>query len=44
MGKSNSLRKNWMVDFITINSLVIRRLKMSEFVIFSFWRSSCDRL
>ena len=33
-----------MVDFITINSLVIGRLKMSDLVIISFWRSSCDML
>lgn len=44
LGKINYLRKNLMVNTVVLNSLVICRLKMGDLVIFSFWRSSCDRL
>ena len=44
MGKINNLRKNLMVNPVVLNSLVICRLKMGDLVIFSFWRSGCDRL
>ena len=44
LGKINYLRKNLMVNTVVLNSLVICRLKMSDLMIFSFWRRGCDRL